>query len=94
MFWQAEIECQQGQPTYLVEKNVLAFDGFDDFTNSELRLIKALGPHFEEIVVGINLDPKPNRRDVYQLAADTLERLLSMLEAQIISLKHHKRGHV
>ena len=90
LFWQAEIECQQGQPAYLKEKQVLAFDGFDDFTYSELRLIKALGPHFDKIVIGINLDLKPNRRDVYQLAADTLERLRSMLEVEVVSFETPK----
>lgn len=86
LFWQAELECLKGKPHYIAEKKYLIFDGFDDFTQSELRLIHALSPHFEHIIVGINLDTMPGRQDIYQLAKDALKRLQSVLDAETISL--------
>ena len=86
LFWQAELECQKGKPQYITDKKYLLFDGFDDFTQSELRLIHALSSHFEHIVMGINFDTVPSRQDIYELAKDTLKRILSVLEAETISL--------
>lgn len=86
LFWQAEIECQKGKPVYIEGKKVLLFDGFDDFTNSELRLIKALSPHLERMIIGINYDPVPSRQDVYRLAKDALIRLQSLLEVETVFL--------
>lgn len=86
LFWQAELECQKGKPHYISNKNYLIFDGFDDFTQSELRLIHALSPYFEHIVVGINLDTMPNRQDIYKLANEALIRLQSVLDAETLCL--------
>ncbi len=87
LFWQAEIECQKDRPAYIADKKILIFDGFDDFTTSELRLIKALSSHFEQIVIGINLDPVPNRQDIYRLAKNALERLQSILDIKTVILE-------
>lgn len=86
LFWQAEIECQQGKPAYIEGKKILIFDGFDDFTYSELRLIKALSPYFEKIIVGLNLDPFPSRQDIYRLAKEALKQLQSLLDAETVFL--------
>ncbi len=86
LLWQAEIECQKGNPVYIEGKKVLILDGFDDFTHSELRLIKALSPYFERMIIGINYDVTPSRQDVYRLAKDTLMRLQSLLDVEIVFL--------
>ncbi len=86
LFWQAEIECQKGKPNYVQCRKILLFDGFDDFTNSELRLIKSLCPYFEKVIIGINYDANPSRQDVYHLAKDALERLQLLLEAETVCL--------
>ncbi|MGC9054220.1 MAG: PD-(D/E)XK nuclease family protein [Candidatus Hydrogenedens sp.] len=84
LFWQAELECHKGKPDYIAGKEYLIFDGFDDFTQSELRLIHALSPHFKHIIIGINLDPIPGRQDIYRLAKDALKRVQSILDAKTI----------
>jgi len=87
IFWQAEVECLKTKPKYIQNFSLVAFDGFDDFTPSEIRLIKSLIPHFNKVVIGINLDPSPNQTDLYQLANNTLKEIKKSIPLEFISFE-------
>jgi ATP-dependent helicase/nuclease subunit B len=67
LYWEADLICRGKEPALLASVDVLALDGFDDFTPSELRLLRNLTPHLDELVFGLNYDEMPSRRDLYRL---------------------------
>lgn len=73
--WAAAEVCERETPRLLQSTEVLLFDGFDDFTLSELRLIEKIAPHASKIIIGLNYDPDPEKRDIYRLQAKTFEYL-------------------
>jgi len=77
LYWEAVTHCDAGCPRALIPIDFLAFDGFDDFTPSELRLLKSLSRHVKELVVGLNCELRPDRRDLYALSVTAAERLAS-----------------
>lgn len=79
--WAAAEFCEQQEPRLLQSTELLLFDGFDDFTLSELRLIEKMTPHVSKIMIGLNYDPDPDRRDIYRLQAKTFEHLCNKCNA-------------
>lgn len=76
VFWQAAVACAHERPAPLETVRALVLDGFDDFTPSEFRLLKALEPHLDELVFGLSYDPDdPSGRDVYALPVETAETI-------------------
>ena len=56
---------------------LVALDGFDDFTPSQLRLVLALARRVPHLVVGLNHDPDPDLEDLFHLSAATVEHVKS-----------------
>ncbi|HNR33411.1 MAG TPA: exodeoxyribonuclease V subunit gamma, partial [Candidatus Hydrogenedentes bacterium] len=75
VFWEAELVCRARRPHILQDIGVLVLDGFDDFTPSQLRLIETAARHVDRLVIGVNLDPNPDRQDLYALSATTVHDL-------------------
>lgn len=75
LYWAAEACCRAGRPARLAACDTLIFDGFDDFTPSEFRLIEALRPHVGRIAFGMHHDPDPARRDLFRGAARAVARV-------------------
>ncbi|MEA3364836.1 MAG: PD-(D/E)XK nuclease family protein, partial [Candidatus Hydrogenedentes bacterium] len=59
----------------LADVELLAFDGFDDFTESEFNLIAALGKKVPRLVFSVGVDPASEASDLYALQGQTLTRL-------------------
>lgn len=75
LFWKARLQCAAGKPAALDGVNLLALDGFDDFTPSELSLIEAVAAWVPEMVIGLNHDDDPDRGDLFALSETTREAL-------------------
>ncbi len=75
LYWEAVTRCEAGPPRALSGVELVAFDGFDDFTPSEFRLLKSLSRHIKELVIGLNCELRPSRRDLYELSVAAADRL-------------------
>lgn len=84
LYWHADVFATQGRPKILNGVNTLLWDGFDDFTPSEFRLLRSLVHHVDEVVIGLNLDPTPDRQDRYALPRTTLQQLREHFDCQVI----------
>lgn len=87
LYWEAAAVAQRGKPQFFSSVDHLLFDGFDDFTPSEFRLLKNLAPHFTHLSVGINLDERAKRADLYALPRRTLDLLRARFETTPISCR-------
>ncbi|NLV40758.1 MAG: hypothetical protein GXY15_05975 [Candidatus Hydrogenedentes bacterium] len=80
LYWEACLLCDGDGPVRLLGGlELVALDGFDDFTPSQLRLVLALARRVPHLVVGLNHDPDPELEDLYSLSAATVERLRETL---------------
>lgn len=86
LYWEAVTRCDAGCPRALASTDLLAFDGFDDFTPSEFRLIEALSKHVEDLVIGLNCDLRPDRRDCFALSIAAAARLESTFKVTPIQM--------
>lgn len=68
LFWAADLVCREKRPALLDNVDTIVFDAFDDFTGSELRLLKSLAPRLELLAVGLNHDPDPGKSDLFALS--------------------------
>lgn len=75
LYWRAHDIATATAPRALNDLELLIFDGFDDFTPSELRLITALAPHVPKVIFGLAFDPNSDRHELFGLARRTLDRL-------------------
>lgn len=80
LYWEAEARCRAGRPALLADCEALLFDGFDDFTPSEFRLIAALRPHAALLAFGVHYDPAPARQDLFRAAGRTVARIRARFE--------------
>ena len=76
VYWQARqlLEAPHGVPL-LQGISLVAFDGFDDFTESEFRLIAALGNRVNRLVFAVRADGAAGGADLYRLQRQTLARI-------------------
>lgn len=81
LFWEAWLICRERRPAYLEGVSLLALDGFDDFTPSEMRLLAALREHVDELAVGLNYDDHPDRRDLFAIQGRAARMLAQQLDA-------------
>ncbi|MBI2423792.1 MAG: exodeoxyribonuclease V subunit gamma [Candidatus Hydrogenedentes bacterium] len=72
LYWGAHLLCAEKRPALLNGIRLVAFDGFDDFTRSEFRLLEAVAAHMPHVVFGINYDADPDRQDVYRSVAPAI----------------------
>lgn len=75
LFWEADLLCRERGPRLLANTKLLLFDGFDDFTPSQERLIASAARHVSTLVIGLNYDDDPDRADLYALPARTARAL-------------------
>jgi len=87
LFWQADLIAQQGRPEVLAGADTLCLDGFDDFTPSEFRLVCSLARHVERMAFGLNYDPDPNRRDLFEIAARTAHAIQRHFDVEPLVLE-------
>lgn len=87
MFWMVEEICKHKKLRLLEDVDKLLLEGFDDFTNSELRLLKALGDKICELKIFLNYDLSPGKQDIYRLSARTLQRLKEIFNPEVIVLE-------
>lgn len=80
VYWRAEVICRESTPQFLQSIKLVAFDGFDDFTPSEFRVLEALSAHTDQLVFGINYDPDPARSDLFQVQQRTVNALRRQFE--------------
>jgi len=83
LYWAAAERCLQGCPPALSRVRMLLLDGFDDFTPSELRLVRAAAEHTGGIVFGLHHDDAPERSDAYAVSAATLEVLRASFDLKV-----------
>ena len=84
LYWHADYFATQGRPRLLDGVTALLWDGFDDFTPSEFRLLRSLSAHVARVVVGLNLDLAPDRQDRYALSLNTLRALREAFDCQVV----------
>lgn len=75
LYWEADACCRAGKPRALTGIDALLFEGFDDFTPSEFRLIQSLAPHVGLLALGLHCDLRPDRRDLYALPRKIMEQI-------------------
>ena len=73
LYWEADLRCREGCPALLEGVELLCLDGFDDFTPSQARLIESAAAHVACLILAINYDEDPGRRDLYELPARAVE---------------------
>ncbi len=81
LFWRAYDLAQAARPHVLDGVVHVLLDGFDDFTPSELRLVVALAAH-TPITIGLNLDPDPDRQDLFLVPHRTYAAIREAMRAQ------------
>ncbi len=92
LFWEANLCCEGTPPRVLSSIGLVCFDGFDDFTPSEFRLLESLGRHAERMLIGMNCDLSPDRQDLYLLPREAVERLSRVFETQPIVVEAEEPG--
>ncbi|HIJ64391.1 MAG TPA: hypothetical protein HPP77_00465 [Candidatus Hydrogenedentes bacterium] len=75
LYWTASELCAKRRPAAFEAVDTLIFDGFEDFTPSESRFIEQAAPHLSQLVIGLNYNPAPARRDLYALPRRTALRV-------------------
>lgn len=81
IYWQTELVMTKSRPGALDGVDTLAFDGFEDFTASEFRLIKALAAHVSDLFIGLDGDlVDPSRQDLYTIPRNMQKKILEEME--------------
>ncbi len=75
IYWQAALIAARSRPKGLGRIDTLILDGFDDFTPSEFRLVRALEPHLKEIAFGMVCSNMPTQQDLFALPLATERRI-------------------
>jgi ATP-dependent helicase/nuclease subunit B len=81
LYWEAVLQCHERKPKALRDIDVLVLDGFDDFTPSEFRFLKALEGHVDTMVFALNYDHTPGRQDLYAIPRKTFGHIHDEFEA-------------
>ncbi len=84
VYWQARQLLEGPHDVPLLQNiSLLAFDGFDDFTESEFRLIAALVNRVDRLVFSVRADRAAGGADLYRLQRQTLARLETAFQPSI-----------
>ncbi len=83
LYWAAEACCAEHLPALIRGKRLILLDLFDDFTPSELRLLKVVAERVPELVFGLHHDVRPARRDAYEAPRKGLEKLREAFGQQV-----------
>ncbi len=82
IYWEAAAQVARKKPAFLKNYTLLCFDGFDDFTPSEFRLLEGLAHAGPRLLFGINHDPTPSRQDLFLLPRQTCEQIQHRFSVQ------------
>lgn len=86
LYWRASVLAAARCPKILTGGVLLALEGFDDFTPSELRLVRALAAHAESTVFSIACDPEDAaQHTLYALPRATLATLQGVFPGATVS---------
>ncbi len=83
LYWAAEAVCMGRRPGVLQGVRLLLLDGFDDFTPSELRLLKVVEPHVEQMTIGLHHDADASRLDAYVASDEGLRRIRNVFDVTL-----------
>ncbi len=83
MFWTAEEVCKNKKPGLLSNVNAIFLEGFDDFTYSEMRLLKSFDGRVESLRIYLNYDPSPEKQDLYKLSYRALKNLEKIFSTEV-----------
>ncbi|MBI1319775.1 MAG: hypothetical protein GC168_12635 [Candidatus Hydrogenedens sp.] len=83
LYWAAADACRESAPEVLHGIDWVLLDGFDDFTPSELRLLRAVSERVEGVVFGLTHDDAPERSDAYAASAETLNALRDTFHLEV-----------
>lgn len=76
LFWWARDILQRGQRRPFEELRVILVDGFDDFTTTQLQVLRLLAKPVERLVITLCLEPDAQRRpEVFHRPRRTLGRV-------------------
>jgi ATP-dependent helicase/nuclease subunit B len=90
-FWWARDVLQSGRRRPFEHVNLLLVDGFDDFTPTQLQVLRLLAAGAEEVVFAIGLDAGDRREDLFQLPSQTVKRLQEVFSnAKLESLQERQ----
>lgn len=85
IYWRAELVARETRPPRLDGIDTLLLDGFEDFTPSEFRLLRALDPLVADIVLGLDGDlEEPSRQDLFAIPRDTLNAVREVWPSVVI----------
>ncbi len=74
-FWRARDILLSGRRRPFEEVELLLVDGFDDFTPTQLEVLKLLADHIQEVVFTLCLEKDESRSELFQVPRETLTRL-------------------
>ncbi len=85
LYWKAARLSNDQCPKLIETVDTLVLDGFDDFTPSELQLLKSLAHHTAHLVFGLNCTMnEPAQKDLYALPLDTAELLRQHFPERVV----------
>lgn len=78
LYWRANVLLREGDAQLPGRVNHVLFDGFDDFTPSEFRVIEQLPRYVDTLVLGLVCDPNiGSQEDLYRIPLETTKQLLA-----------------
>lgn len=83
LYWAAQACCEERIPALIQGKRLILLDLFDDFTPSELRLLKVVAERVPDVIFGLHHDIRPARRDAYEAPRKGLEKLREAFGQQV-----------
>ncbi|HPU97483.1 MAG TPA: PD-(D/E)XK nuclease family protein, partial [Candidatus Hydrogenedentes bacterium] len=86
LYWLAEEQVRTRGEDALGEIRYLYLDGFEDFTPSQIRFLKAMVPYLERTVIRLHYDVRAERGGLFLLQQRCLESL-RLLEAESVSVR-------
>ncbi|MCC6796524.1 MAG: PD-(D/E)XK nuclease family protein [Candidatus Hydrogenedentes bacterium] len=73
IYWRAHVLLSETTPKRFERIRQIAFDGFDDFTPSEFRVIEQCAKHVDTLGFGLACNPEaPSHNDLYAIPLATL----------------------
>ncbi len=74
IYWRAHVLLSESRPVFFNRTEHIVFDGFDDFTPSEFRVIEQTARHVETLGIGLACNSNaPSQSDLYSIPLATLK---------------------
>ena len=83
-YWQSELACREQRPQVFDHVRHAVLDGFDDFTPSEFRLLRAVAPHLDSLTFSMSCSlASASQRDLYATPRETVRRVQTTFHARV-----------